>query len=42
MATSTTLTFGAELECFLPIGMSHRRHARSLARSDGLHAQGRR
>ena len=30
MATSTTLTFGAELECFLPYGISHREAAAKI------------
>lgn len=36
MTTSTTLTFGAELECFLPIGMSHRTAAARIAADTGI------
>jgi hypothetical protein len=40
--TSLPLTFGAELECFLPIGMTHRAAAARIAAETGIecHAEG--
>jgi hypothetical protein len=34
--TTLPLTFGAELECFLPMGMTHRTAAERIARDTGL------